>query len=228
MSDTPTPDTPTPDETVPATPRPARTPAPVFEPFSHDELRACLTRPARNLDVVLAGRGRLIANVNGQAHLVILLAVLGFCSVLFTLPFAAVDGAANSARLALLFAGSALICFPSLHVFASYLGLRLSLEQNLALTLVIPAATALFTVGFAPIYWFLTATMPADSNVSGTATRVVLLVAAMLLGLSHLNRCLFGDATLKQLRASWPLWIGWQVLLLWITWRMAQTLGVFA
>lgn len=228
MSDTPTnpaADTPPPPL---APPTPAAAPAPAPDPFSRADLLACLTRPANLLDVVLAARGRMIANVNQKAHLPILLIVLALCSVLATLPFAVVDGGLHAARVALLFAGSALICFPSLHVFASYLGLRLSVEQNLALTLVIPAAAALFTLGFAPIHWFLAATMPADSAVSATTTRIVLLVAALLLSLSHLNRCLFGDVTLEQLRASWPLWIGWQILLLWITWRMAQTLGVFA
>ncbi len=37
------------------------------------------------------------------------------------------------------------ICFPSLQVFSAYLGVKISITQNLALALIIPAAAALFT-----------------------------------------------------------------------------------
>lgn len=209
---------PIPAAAVPAPPTPAAT------PFSRPELLACFTRPGRSLDVVLADRRRLVASVHGGSHLLFLLLLLFACSVAFTVPFAVVDGPSRIVRVATLFLGSALICFPSLQVFGSYLGLRLSPAQNLAIALVIPAAAAMFTLGFFPIYWFLDATMPADSSVSSTTTRTVLLAGSMLLAMSHLNRCLFGDETLRALRASWPLWIGWQALLLWITWRMLNTL----
>jgi hypothetical protein len=112
-------------------------------------------------------------------------------------------------------------------VFGSYLGMRLSLAQNLTISLLIPAAAALFTFGFFPIYWFLDATLPTQSAFSGSSIRVVLLVVSLLLGLSHCNRCLFLDPALAALRSSsWPLWIGWQALVVFITWRMAITLGL--
>ncbi|MCA8976876.1 MAG: hypothetical protein KDC98_19290 [Planctomycetes bacterium] len=176
---------------------------------------------------MLAERHRLVATVRAGTASTALLAVLAICSTAFAVPFSLVDGGARLGHVAILFLGSVLICFPSLQVFGSYLGVRLSLAQNLALSLVIPSAAALFTLGFFPIYWFLDATMPADAAVTGTSIRVALLVCSMLLALSHCNRCLFVDAALRALRTRWPLWLGWQVLLLFITYRMATTLGMF-
>lgn len=197
-------------------------------PFSRAELRACLAQPQRAFDVVLADRDRLVANVAAARELGALVALLLVCSVAFALPFGAVDGGRRAGHVALLFLGSVLLCFPSLHVFGSYLGVRLSLAQRLAIALMIPAAAALFAFGFFPIYWFLDATMPADSVFSGDGIRVVLLVCCLLLGLAHCNRCLFLHPALQALRASWPLWLGWQALLVFITWRMADTLGLLA
>jgi hypothetical protein len=143
-------------------------------------------------------------------------------------PFAVVDGTSRAGHVAVLFLGSVLLCFPSLQVFGAYLGVKLSLAQHLSIALLIPAAAALFTFGFFPIHWFLGATMPPDSAWNGTRVRVVLLVCSLLLALSHCNRCLFVDPALKALRSNWPLWLGWQVLLVFITWRMAETLGLLA
>lgn len=201
-------------------------PAVAGEPFTDVELRACLSRPQRTLDIVLAERARLVASVVSARAIVGLVALLLVCSTVFAVPFAAVDGTRRVGHVAALFLGSVLLCFPSLQVFGSYLGVRLSLAQNLAISLLIPAAAALFTFGFFPIYWFLDATLPAQNAFSGQTIRVVLLVFSLLLGLSHCNRCLFLDPALKALRSSWPLWIGWQTLVVFITWRMAITLGL--
>lgn len=215
-------------DTPPPLPNPAAPVAPppvaASVPFTDAELRACLARPHRALDLVLAERGRLVASVVSAHALLALVALLLVCSSVFAVPFAAVDGARRVGHVAALFLGSVLLCFPSLQVFGSYLGVRLSLAQNLAISLLIPAAAALFTFGFFPIYWFLDKTLPAQSAFSGASIRVVLLVFSLLLGLSHCNRCLFLDPALKALRSSWPLWIGWQALVVFITWRMAITL----
>jgi hypothetical protein len=220
-----------PSPPAPAAAAPVAAPAAAVipsEPFTRGELRACLAQPHRTLDVVLAERGRLAASVVAGRELIALVALLLVCSTLFAVPFAAVDGTARAGHVAVLFLGSVLLCFPSLVVFAAYLGVRLAFAQHLTIALLIPAAAALFTFGFFPIHWFLGATMPADSVWNGSAVRVVLLVCALLLALSHCNRCLFADASLKVLRSSWPLWLGWQVLLVFITYRMASTLGLLA
>ena len=118
-----------------------------------------------------------------------------------------------------------LLCYPSLQVFGAYLGVQLRPAQCLAIALVIPSAAALFTLGFAPIYWFLQWTMPAIDG-EWNLTRIVLLVLSLLLALSHVNRCLYADARLSPLRDSWALWAGWQLLVVFLTWRMAEALGM--
>lgn len=222
------------DPTDPPTPPLPKTaaanpPEPEAMPFAHGELTACLSRPHRMLDIVLGERLRLAANLRTGNNMATLVAVLLLCSVAFAVPFALIDGPSRVAHIALLFLGSVLLCFPSLQVFGSYLGVRMHPAQNLAIALVIPSAAALFTFGFAPIYWFLDFTMPIEAGIQGsTATRVVLLVFSLLLALSHLNRCLFADKNLKALRENWPLWVGWQVLLVFLTYRMAETLDMFS
>lgn len=205
----------------------ARAAEPPAEPFAAAELSASIVHPARMLDVVLGERKRLVANLRSGHELRVLLAALFVCSVLFAIPYGLVDGWDRVLHVAVLFLGSSLLCVPSLLVFSSYLGVRMHWSQHLAIALIIPAAAALFSLGFAPIYWFLDYTMPADEGAGGTATRVVLLVFALVLALSHLNRCLFVDAGLKVLRDNWLLWVGWQLLLVFLTYRMANVLGMF-
>lgn len=206
-------------------PRPTTPPLPPAEPFAQAELRASLTQPQRMLDVVLGERRRLVANLLGGHEMRSVLASLLLCSLVAAIPYGMVDGPRRVLHIAMLFLGSVLLCVPSLLVFASYLGVRMHWAQHLSIALIIPAAAALFTLGFAPIYWFLEWSMP-DGN-GGTATRIVLLVFSLLLALSHLNRCLFVDAGLKALRDNWALWAGWQLLLVFLCYRMARVLGMF-
>lgn len=222
-SDNPTPPIP------PTQPAAAPSPQEPVTPFGYGELAATVRRPHRLLDLVLGERQRLAANLKGGVELPALLAALLTCSLLAALPFAAVDGVGRSAHVATLFLGSVLLCYPSLQVFGTYLGVRLHPAQYLAIALVIPSAAALFTLGFAPIYWFLVATMPGPvaggSDVS-LGIRVTLLIIAMGLALSHVNRLLLRDARLAPLQENWLLWAGWQLLLVFLTWRMAETLGL--
>lgn len=198
---------------------------PQVAPFGPGELAATATRPHRLLDVVLGERRRLAATLHGGDALPALLAALVACSLLGALPFAMVDGLDRAAHVAALFLGSVLLCYPSLQVFGAYLGVQLRPAQCLAIALVIPSAAALFTLGFAPIYWFLQWTMPAIDG-EWNLTRIVLLVLSLLLALSHVNRCLYADARLSPLRDSWALWAGWQLLVVFLTWRMAEALGM--
>ena len=197
-------------------------------PFAAAELRTCLVRPQRMLDVVLVERGRLVASVLQPANAIALTAALLVCAVAFAVPFGLVEGVRRGGHVAMLFLGSVLLCFPSLQVFGSYLGVRLSIAQNLAIALLIPSAAALFTFGFFPIHWFLLWTMSADASLTTSGVRISLLAVSLLLGLSHCNRCLFLDPNLKAFRSNWPLWIAWQALLLFITWRMARALDMLA
>ena len=196
-------------------------------PFAPGELAATARRPHRLQDVVLGERRRLAATLHGVEALPALLTALLVCSLLAALPFAMVDGLDRVAHVAALFLGSVLLCYPSLQVFGAYLGVRLQPIQCLAIALVIPSAAALFTLGFAPIYWFLQFTMPA-ADAELNVTRIVLLVLSLVLALSHVNRCLYSDGRLAPLRESWALWAGWQLLVVFLTYRMAETLGMLS
>ena len=197
-----------------ASPAPPRLPEPAGaadpRPLAHAELVGCLTHPHRMVQTVLGERRRLAQNLHRGTELRAVLWVLLACSVAFAVPFALVDGGARLLHVAILFVGSVLLCYPALQVFGSFLGLPLHPVQSLAVALVIPSAAALFTFAFAPIYWFLHATMPQDGGIGGSATRVVLLACSFALAMSHAHRCLFRDGPLRILRDYWPLWIGWQ------------------
>src|SRR5262245_10390970 len=147
---------PTPAPAAAAAPDAPDPPALAFVP---EELRRSLLRPDAVLAIVLAERARLVASVAERAHLRLLASLLVFSSIVFTVPFALVRAPAKAADIAALFLGSTLLCFPSLQVFTSYLAIRLTVAQNLVLALTVPAAAALFTFGFFPIYWFLDTTM---------------------------------------------------------------------
>jgi hypothetical protein len=137
-----------------------------------------------------------------------------------------VRNAVRAGDIAVLFLGSTLLCFPSLQVFSSYLGVRAQPVQNLVLALLVPAAAALFCFGFFPIYWFLDFTMSPDSAVPPHAIAIGLLTVSLALGLGHLDRCLLVERAFGALRASWWLLAGWQLLLVFITYRMALALQI--
>jgi hypothetical protein len=137
-----------------------------------------------------------------------------------------VRNAVRAGDIAVLFLGSTLLCFPSLQVFSSYLGVRAQPVQNLVLALLVPAAAALFCFGFFPIYWFLDFTMSPDSAVPPHAIAIGLLTVSLALGLGHLDRCLLVERAFGALRASWWLLAGWQLLLVFITYRMALALHI--
>jgi hypothetical protein len=194
--------------------------------FDAVELRRSLVRPHTVLEIVLAERARLVATVCKHANLTVLVAVMVATSIAFTVPFAMVRGPQKAADIAALFLGSTGLCFPSLQVFSSYLGVRATVGQNLALALLVPSAAALFSFGFFPIYWFLEATMAEGSAVSAGTIAIGLLTVSLVLGLAHLNRCLLVDSALSGLRSNWVLLVGWQSLLVFITYRMAVALHI--
>ena len=203
-------------------------PAPSPDPFSREELNRTIWLPLRLLEVVLAERGRLVANVTHRLDLGRLAIAMFIGSVLFALPYGAVLTPEKFWDIAILYVGSMAICFPSLQVFSAYLGVAISLTQNLVLALIITTAAALFCFGFFPILWFLDSTMgDGGEAVTSAHISIGLLTISLIAGISQLNRCLFVDSTLDAFRASLPLWIGWQVLLVFITYRMATTLGMF-
>jgi hypothetical protein len=140
-------------------------------------------------------------------------------SVLFALPFGAVLDLGRFWKVAWLLIGSLLICFPSLHIFSVYFGSRLSVAQNLCLSLSITSVAALFTFGFFPILWFFDATMPSTAaTVTSDGIAVFLLTLSLLAGLGQLTGLLRAGGA----RIALSLFLlAWQVLFVFITFRMA-------
>jgi len=190
-------------------------------PHGAGDLVRVFTRPLRAVDLVLAERARLVTTAMHGSP-VLLSAVLLFTSVVFTLPYGFVLG--EPWRIAVLYVGSIAICWPSLHVFTAFLGLRCAPGQSLFLALVSTAVAALFTFGFFPVLWFLTATMPEQSRVTAAHVSTLLLALALFAGLAQPARCLL-DAKNHEL-SSIPPWLllAWDALVLLICHRMATVL----
>jgi hypothetical protein len=189
------------------------------------DLAAALRNPLRLLDLALADRARLLATVAEPRRVAQLATVLLVGGAVFALPFGCVLGAGTFWQVACLFEGSLLLCYPSLHVFAVYFGLPLSIGQSLALVSWATCTASLFTFGFAPIQWFLERTMQTGDLVRAGQVGVVLLILSLVAGLATIV-----GATWRNLRAqrtvALPLLTVWLVLFVFITGHMARVLGI--
>ena len=194
--------------------------------FTDSELRSALRRPAEVLDLVLSRRQRLAASIAEGNNPWLLAALLAVCSVIASVPFGIVRGVGAWWKVAALFGGTALLCFPSLHVFGAFLGGRLRPARNLAFALVIPGVAALFTLGFFPIAWFLAVTMQAGDVIDADKAATAMLAAALLAGLAHVSRCAAQHRSLLA-NGSWPLLFAWQCLVVFVAFRLARALALF-
>lgn len=194
-------------------------------PLGRAELGAALLRPHLAADLILAEHGRLRAAAADPACAARVVALLGGASAAFALPFALVLDPARGWRVAALFLGSVALCFPSLHVFTSYLGCRMRLAQNLAMALSISAVASLFSLGFAPILWFLRVT--SDGPGLTHAASFVLLGVSLLAGLGQLGRAMFSRDRSDPVGDRYRLTVlAWQALLLFVSARLATCLGL--
>lgn len=204
---------------------------PPDRPCSRDELLQALVRPDRLLEIVLGAPERLAANARAGSSLAPFLALLLLASTLFALPYGCVIGWAAWWKIAVLYLGSTLLCVPSLHVFATYLGLRVPLAPLLLLALAMPAVAALFTVGFAPILGFLKWTMGSGAGaIAWESLSAVLLGAALFAGIGQLWRCLAAAPFAQQRqqpRSFGGVLIGWLCVFLYVLVRMASVLHVW-
>jgi hypothetical protein len=193
------------------------------EPFSPGELKTVLRRPHRAVEVVLAERGRLAASLSDRRNLGLLALVLFLASVVFAVPYGAVLAPGRLWQIVQLFAGSALICFPALHVFGAFLGFRVDVGQSLALILIITSVSALFSLGFFPILWFLRTVMADEGSAEVLhGISVGLLVVSFGAGLAHVIRCMADPATRRPFGNGFAAVVAvWQCLLVFITYRMA-------
>ena len=220
MTDAPTADVPPPAPHGDAT-APRRPPAPA--PFSRDELRAALTRPGRALEVALGDGPRLRASIDDGAVPWRLVQLLAACATLAALPYGFVLGASAWWKIATLYAGSMLLCWPSLQVFGTYLGSRRQPMQTLALALTVASTAALFTFGFAPILWFLDVTMASGDRINARDAGTVLLALAFAGGLRHGSRCFSARDEGVPRALSFAIWL---LLVTFVTCRMARTLDL--
>ena len=165
------------------------------QPFSPAELKGACMRPYWIIEYVLANKERLMKNIEDDQRLTLLAALLFLSGVLFAIPYGVVRPTGSFWKIATLYTGSLLICFPSLYVFNQYYGSRLKLRQSLAVSLIISSVAAMFALGFAPIIWFIDFTTKPTATTEITPHRlsVFLLAVSFALGVIHMARCLASD-----------------------------------
>lgn len=188
------------------------------------EIVEALWRPHRAADLILAEYARVRAALSHERCVHLLVALLVLSSVLFAVPYAVVLDPTRAHRIAALYLGAVALCFPSLHVFTSYLGCRMSVMQNLVMALLISAVAALFSLGFAPIVWFVAVTTQSDDVVP--ITSFVLLAASLLAGLGQLGRVLWLDGARAQNDRYRATVLAWQGLLVFVAYRLATVLDL--
>jgi hypothetical protein len=198
-------------------------------PLSPEELKGSLVRPDLLAAQVLGSADRIALNLSGGEGLGLLIVLLSGASLVATAPYGAFSPVESWWKVAALFTGSLLICFPSLHVFLQFLGVKISLARNLALSLVITATAGLFTLGFSPIIWFIDRTTRAtdSSVVTPSDLSRLLLAVSLLMGVVQMGRCLAASRCGADDRSSMtaPIFV-WIALYFFIVWRMAGVLGI--
>lgn len=196
-------------------------------PFPRADLYAALTRPHLAIPLVLAQRARWIATVTAGRDGGLLVVLMLASSAVYALPYGLVLGIGRFWQIAALYLGSVAICLPSLHVFGAYLQVRLDLTQALVLGLSTACVASMFSFGFAPIFAFLSLTMDASSS-AGTVwgLSALLLGASVFAGTIHLLRALHHSTEIGAPSPLHALMVAWQILLLFITYRMGLVLGL--
>ena len=214
----------TPETRDPA-PAPAPTPPPQH-PSATEELHKAARLAANACELVLAHPGRIAATLPVRDRVAALLRVLAIATAVASLPFGFVHDPTGFWKVAVLFAGPVLLCWPALQVFGSFCGRTLHPAQTLALTLVVSSTAALFSLGFTPILWFLGATMTAGDRIDHSILALLMLVAAMAAGLLQLLRCVAHDKSHDPGRAL-PLLVAWQIVVVLVAMRMGRALHLW-
>jgi len=196
-------------------------------PFTDEEIRSFFI-PHKTIECVLGNEDRLMKTVDEGLGLSKIIAMLFLASVVFAIPYGAAPPARGLWKIAVLYTGSMMICLPSLFVFGQYLRLRLSLAETLVVSLLITSVSAMFTLGFFPIIWFIDYTTgPGEGDATVTGLSFTLLVISFVLGIAHMIRSL--KASGRFVETSVPATISvWLFLLAFITYRMASVVGVIS
>ncbi len=207
----------------------AQGPAAAATAYSTGELTAAFRRPDRMLAIALGESERVSRSLIENRHLGLLTALLLLCGLAGTVAYGGLSPARNWWSTSVLFLGSLSLCFPSLHVFALFCGVRLGLGQMLALALTLTCAAGLFALGFAPIIWFLDWSIGVDGRLAVTprGLSLTLLGVSLLMGAVQMARCLSACQRGRQDGGVLGVIVAlWLPLFLFITCRMARLLGL--
>jgi len=200
-----------------------------IEPLSPRELALSLARPDLAAVHVLGSPERIARTATGDGTLWPLIALLSVVSLVMALPYGALTTPGAFWNIAVLFTGSLLICVPSLLVFLQFLGSNGSLLRDVSFALMISATAGFFTLGFAPIIWFINLTTKTGDGSFVTPGRLsaFLLTLSLSLGIVQMTRCLRSSSAHERLGGRFLVLICvWIVLLVFIVWRMAGELGL--
>jgi len=195
-------DAPPPGATVPDAP------AAAAAPHSATELIGVARRPGRVFEFVLTDRRRLASTIaTGPAPAAVIALLLG-CALFASLPLGCLRGPAHWWKAGVLFAGTSVLCAPTLHVFAAYVGCRLARLPDVA-----RAGTNLFEAlagllaSLAPVTLFVayTTDAPDDRGLGGypafVATNAAFVAVAGAVALLHQARNLLRDHVVGSRRA---------------------------
>jgi hypothetical protein len=216
-----------------AAPAPTRAPfepefVPAPLPFDAATISRAMRRPDIAMELVLASPGRFAATLMTRERFWLALAT-AVVAATFAIPFGLYFGPTKVMHVAALFVGSVLVCYPSLHVFTAYVGLSLRAEQSAALAMLTAAVASTFSLGFAPIVFFLRETIDGGSTARAMAPVVgALLTVSTIAGMVQVLRCVLSESF--GVRGIWFAFVmfGWFVLLGFIAMRMADVLGLSA
>jgi len=197
-------------------------------PYTLVEVKGATVRLYKAIELILAHPGRLAKNIYDKSQLGALLLLMCLTSLLFAVPYGLILDPQGFWRMLVLFLGSMLICFPSLHIFGDFLGFKIKLEQNLALGFIIASVAAIFSFGFFPIMGFLSLTMPGEASAKTLhILSVAFLITSLAAGIIHYIRIVRLLGSLPPPELFWPVVILWQGLLIFIVVRMGIFLELF-
>lgn len=218
------PDSPAGDPTVPQDSRPPAAPP---LPYELRDLIGALRSPNGMMQVVLSDKDRLAATLFSGRHPLALLACLLVGAVVFALPFGAIHDWRRAWVVVALYLGPIVVCLPALQVVGQYVGIKLAPSHYVAFGLSFAATAAMFSFGFFPIQWFLSATMHDEGSIirAGDIGKLLLFVS-FAAGVFTMYRILECAQRYRWLTSGIGLLIAWQALLAFICLRMAHTLGL--
>lgn len=196
-------------------------------PYELRDLIGALKSPSGLMQVILSDKERLAATLFSGRHTVVLASCLLVGAIVFALPFGAIHDWRRAWVVIALYLGPIVVCLPSLQVVGQYIGIKMAPSHFVAFGLSFAATAAMFSFGFFPIQWFLSATMHDEGSIVRAADiGKVLLTISFAAGVFTMFRILECARKHRWLTSGIGLLVAWQALLAFISLRMAHTLGL--